>query len=179
MIPCPHCQWNTVLTVAGKPTVEIGGGASFQKRVFMGFGVFAVLVVAAAMAALLWMKHAAPDAKPVSQSAPASNNISSAAGAKPVPEPDPWHGLKAGKISLEKSGEGRVVHAVGSVTNTSDRQRFGVKVELDVFDAQGKKLGSATDYTQVIEPEKEWKFKALVTDRKAENARLIAIKEQD
>jgi hypothetical protein len=54
-----------------------------------------------------------------------------------------------------------------------------VKVELDVLDAQGDKLGSATDYTQVMEPGKEWKFKALVTDRKAAAAKLIDIKEQD
>jgi hypothetical protein len=98
---------------------------------------------------------------------------------KPVPPPDPWHGLKAGSVTLEKQGDGRMIYAVGTVRNTSDHQRFGVKVELDVLDLQGEKLGSATDYTQVMEPGKEWKFKALVTDKKAATAKLIDIKEQN
>ncbi|HEX3989434.1 MAG TPA: FxLYD domain-containing protein, partial [Verrucomicrobiae bacterium] len=104
---------------------------------------------------------------------------SSSLPAKPVVEPDPWHGSKAGKITLEKSDDGRVIHAVGTVRNTSNHQRFGVKVELDVLDAQGKKVGSATDYAQLIEPGKEWKFKALVTDPNAASAKIAAIKEQE
>ncbi len=72
-----------------------------------------------------------------------------------------------------------MIYAVGTVRNTSDHQRFGVKVELDILDAQGNKLGTATDYTQVMEPGKEWKFRALVTDRKATAAKLAAIKEQN
>jgi hypothetical protein len=178
-IPCPHCKWNTVLTVNRAPSVEIGGGASSQKRIFLAFGVAVALVAVGGIAALVWLKQASPESQPPQQPNAASTNITLAPVAKPVPEPDPWHGLKVGTISLEKSGDGRLVHAVGTVRNTSDRQRFGVKVELDILDAQGKKLGSATDYTQVIEPGKEWKFKALVTDRNPATAKLAAIKEQD
>jgi hypothetical protein len=58
-----------------------------------------------------------------------------------------------------------LVYAVGTLTNDTTRQRFGVKVEIDVLDAHRNKLGSATDYTEVIEPGKEWKFRALVTDK--------------
>jgi hypothetical protein len=181
-IPCPHCQWNTVLTISLAPSVEVGGGASLRKRVFLGFGVAAVVVAAAGVGVLLWLKHTAvetqsPEQNPGAITAPVG--ATAIPPATPVPPPDPWHGLKAGKVSLEKPGDGRLVYAVGTVRNTSDRQRFGVKVELDVLDAQGDKLGSATDYTQVMEPGKEWKFKALVTDRKAAAAKLIDIKEQD
>jgi len=176
-IRCPHCQWNTVLSVIHAPQVEVGGGASACKRVFLGFGVAAGVVAAAGIAVLLWLKHAAVETQPNAQNTAAVRAPMPAS--KPVPPPDPWHGLKAGPVSLEKQGDGRMIYAVGTVRNTSDHQRFGVKVELNVLDAQGEKLGSATDYTQVMEPGKEWKFKALVTDKKAATAKLIDIKEQN
>ncbi len=160
-----------MLAISHAPSVEVGGGASFRKRVFGGFGIAAVVVAAAGFGVLLWLKHASVVTPPPLQKP--------AAIAAPAPPPDPWHGLKAGKLTLEKPGDGRLIYAVGTVTNTSDHQRFGVKVELDVLDAQGDKLGSATDYTQVMEPGKAWKFKALVTDQKAAAAKLIDIKEQD
>ena len=70
-------------------------------------------------------------------------------------------------------------HAVGTITNATTRQRFGVKVELDVLDERGNKTGSATDYTEVIEPGKEWKFRAMVTDKSATAAKLASVKEQE
>ncbi|HEY3854904.1 MAG TPA: FxLYD domain-containing protein [Verrucomicrobiae bacterium] len=178
-ISCPHCQWDTVLSVKRAPSVEISGGAASQKRVSIAFGIAAALVAVMGIVVLLFLKQTPPESQPPQQPVAVSTNITPAPPAKPVVEPDPWHGLKAGKISLEKSGDGRVVHAVGTVRNTSDHQRFGVKVELDVLDAQGKKIGSATDYAQMIEPGKEWKFKALVTDRNADSAKIAAIKEQE
>lgn len=176
-ITCPHCQWKTVLTIRHAPSVEVGGGANVRKRVFLGFGAAAVLVAAAGIAVLLWLKHTDVQTRPPQQN-PAVT-MAPIPPAKPVRPPDPWHGLKAGQVSLEKPGDGNLIYAVGTVSNTSGSQRFGVKVELDVLDGQGEKLGSATDYTQVMEPGKEWKFKALVTDRKAASAKLIDIKEQN
>jgi hypothetical protein len=181
-IRCPHCQWNTVLTVIHAPQVEVGGGASARKRVFLGFAVAGGVVAAAGIAVLLWLKHAAVGTQQSPQNTGAVTAPATPApmpAPKPVPPPDPWHGLKAGSVTLEKQGDGRMIYAVGTVRNTSDHQRFGVKVELDVLDLQGEKLGSATDYTQVMEPGKEWKFKALVTDKKAATAKLIDIKEQN
>lgn len=87
-----------------------------------------------------------------------------------------WNDLKPGEVALEKTGS-RLIFAVGAIRNESDRQRFGVKVELDLFDAQEAKVGSASDYIQVMEPHKEWKFKAMVTDPKTARAEVAAIKE--
>jgi hypothetical protein len=85
--------------------------------------------------------------------------------------------LVAGPINLEKASDGNLVYAVGKLRNTSDHQRFGVKVELDVFNATGQKVGTATDYAQSIDPGKEWRFKALIIDRNATSAKLAAITE--
>jgi hypothetical protein len=170
-----------VLTISHAPSVEVGGGASLRKRVFLGFGGAAVAVAAAGVGVSLWLKHTDLEMQPPPQTAGAITNPAGAMAPspKPVPPPDPWHGLKAGKVSLEKSGDGRLIYAIGTVRNTSNRQRFGVKVELDVLDPQGDKLGTATDYTQVMEPGKEWKFRALVTDRTAAAAKLIDIQEEN
>jgi hypothetical protein len=96
----------------------------------------------------------------------------------PSPPPDPWHGLTGGAITLEKSKDNGLVYAVGKLRNATDRQRFGVKVILDLFDENNQKVGSATDYTQWIDPGKEWNFKAMVTERTAVRAGLASVAEQ-
>ena len=87
-----------------------------------------------------------------------------------------WKGLKASEVSLEKTGS-RLIYAVGTIQNESNRQRFGITVELDLFDSQEKKVGSASDYIALIEPHNEGNFKAMVTDPKAERAEIVSIKE--
>ena len=70
------------------------------------------------------------------------------------------------------------MYAVGTLTNAANRQRFGVKVELDLLDDGGQKVGGAKDYQPVIEPHGEWQFKALVVDSKAKSAKVAAVSEQ-
>lgn len=84
----------------------------------------------------------------------------------------------AGPVALAKAENGSLVYAVGVLRNQSDHERFGVKVELSLFDAQDQKIGSATDYIQSITPGKEWKFKALVFPRDAVRAELVNVTEQ-
>ena len=82
-------------------------------------------------------------------------------------------------IDLEKVAGSSLTYAAGTVTNSSDRQRFGVKVELDLLDASGKKIGAASDYQSVIDPNGQWRFHALVADPKSTtSARLADITEQ-
>jgi hypothetical protein len=88
--------------------------------------------------------------------------------------------LKSGDVILEKSkGGSSLVYAVGTIANNSDHQRFGVKVEVDIVDAGGKKIGKATDYIQVIEPRGNWRFHALVLEDKASSAKIASIKEDE
>ncbi len=87
--------------------------------------------------------------------------------------------LKVANITLERTKGTSLVYAVGNINNASDHQRFGVKVELEFFDAGGKKVGTSTDYLQILEPRKEWHFRALVLDAKTVSARLARIKEDE
>ncbi|TAL01523.1 MAG: hypothetical protein EPO07_08225 [Verrucomicrobia bacterium] len=86
-------------------------------------------------------------------------------------------GFAAGDTALEKAGSGSLVYAVGSVTNLTDRRRFGVKVELDLMDRDGKKIGTAKDYRDTLEPRAAWRFKAMVMEARTESARLTSIAE--
>ena len=85
--------------------------------------------------------------------------------------------LRIGKITLEKTKNSSVVYAVGDVKNESGRQRFGLKIELDLLDSDGERIGTATDYLSILEPRQDWRFKALVLEGKAVSARLGAIRE--
>jgi hypothetical protein len=150
--------------------------------------LIAAIIAAIAGAGFYWhwqLPHSAtgPTPTPVAESQPDRGGNPAPKPAAPpvvapVVPPDPWHGLVAGPITLEKASDGHLVYAVGHLRNTSDHQRFGVKVELDVFNAADGKVGTATDYTPSIEPGKEWKFKALMTDRAATAAKLAAVKEE-
>jgi hypothetical protein len=160
-ISCPHCGEPTLLTRAAP--VEIGGGRVARKRIYWTLAIAACLV-AAGVGAYFYVN---------------SRNSQQLAPPKPKPPPDLWHGLKASKVSLDNSGDGSLIYAIGTLTNETARQRFGVKVELDVLDEHRHKLGSATDYTDVIEPGKEWKFRAMVTDKNAKAAKLTRVKEQE
>lgn len=86
-------------------------------------------------------------------------------------------GFQVSAITLEKAPDSSLVYAVGTLKNRANRQRFGVRVELDLFDAAGQKLGAAKDYQSVLEPNGEWRFKALVVDAKAVSAKVASIKE--
>jgi hypothetical protein len=181
-ISCPHCGEPTLLTHTAP--VEIGGGSAARKRIYRSVAIAAGLLAACGGAYLYvnypnFQQGGATPSRPAQPSAANPAGPASLPPPKPKPRPDPWHGLKASKVSLDNSGNDSLIYAIGTLTNESTRQRFGVKVELDVLDAHRNKLGSATDYTELIEPGKTWKFRAMVTDKNATAAKLTKVKEQE
>ena len=85
--------------------------------------------------------------------------------------------LNVGNPSLEKAKSGSLVYVVGMMKNESDHQRYGVRVDFELLDASGKNVGKASDYKDVIEPRKEWRYRALVLTKKAASARLVSVNE--
>lgn len=80
-------------------------------------------------------------------------------------------------IKLEKTPGSSLVYATGLIRNLSDKQRYGVKVELGLSDTNDRPLGKATDYHQILEPNSDWHFKALVLDSKTTAAHLNVVLE--
>ncbi len=168
-IRCPHCGEKTQLT----------GPSSVPKKKSKSYLSIVILVIIGIAAMTFnivrWVRrsHSSPAPQATTQT-PAKP----ATAQKPAPEPDLWKGFKPGPVSIDKSGKSRLVYAVVAVKNDTDKQRFGVKVTLDILDGQGEKLGTTSDYTQFIDAHKEWTFKALVAYPKATAAKVTAITEE-
>jgi hypothetical protein len=145
--------------------------------------LFAVLGVALAAGVLMFLKARKPEQVAVAPPTPppAAPNFNVAPVAAPAPRPKLPDDLKVlGGVSLEKAKGSRLSYAMGTLTNDSDHQRYGVRVEVDLFDEAGKKLPQqANDYLQMLEPRKEWKFRALVLETKAMKGKVAAIKEEE
>ena len=109
----------------------------------------------------------------------ASTDTNSAAFNAPVTasQPKKLEDLNVGNSSLEKAKSGSLVYVVGMMKNESDHQRYGVRVDFELLDASGKNVGKASDYKDVIEPRKEWRYRALVLTKKAASARLVSVNE--
>jgi hypothetical protein len=105
----------------------------------------------------------------------------SAKTAAPTPaaplDPFAQNGFRVSPVSLGKGQGSSLVYATGSISNMTSRQRFGVKVELELLDAAGVKVGVASDYHQVIEAGVEWNYRAMVVEKKAVSAKVAAVNE--
>lgn len=177
VVPCPHCQQETELNLlapADEPTVP--------RRALVWTGIAIIILGLGLVGALAALNRAQRWAERQKQQATAN-----AAAVEPAAAPQPQTvetntpttqgELSASSVTLEKTAGSSLVYAVGTVRNTSSRQRFGIKVELDLSDAGGQKIGTATDYRPVLEPGAQWQFKALVVQPKAVSAVISAIRE--
>lgn len=163
---CPHCSQQTELFL-GSPAEE---GSPVRRKAII-FAVIALLILGAGVVALgMLLKRAKERAKPVPPVVVAG-----------VATTDPFapQGFRVSAVALEQGkGQGSsLIYAAGTITNATNRQRFGLKVELELSDATGKKLGVATDYCKVLEPNAQWKYRALVVDKRATAAKVAAINE--
>ena len=95
---------------------------------------------------------------------------------KPV-DPIAAAGFRASPVTLDQGEGSSIVYAVGTVSNLTNRQRFGVRIELELLDASSNKVGNASDYRATLEPNEEWRFRALVVEKKTASARVATIKE--
>ena len=164
LVDCPHCGEQTKL-------VSTPAKSGRKNAVVAGL-ILILLILVAAGATLYWSQRHKPDVPaPKMATQPVTN--------APIPMAFvQLNEFKIGRITLKKSEDTGLVYAVGTVKNDTTRQRFGVKIELDLLDAQDNKIGSTSDYIEVLEPNKEWQFKALLTDPKAVEAKIINIEEQ-
>jgi len=175
VVPCPHCQQETELLLLPPPQ-EPG----LPGRALVWTGLAAVVLGLGLAGALIALRRAQHWAATRRYQAVAITNAPNPA--EPEPETAATNSpvqvdLSASSVTLEKTPGSSLVYAVGTVQNPSSRQRFGVKVELDLLDASGEKIGAATDYRQLLDPGAQWKFKALVLTPKAASARLSSIRE--
>lgn len=185
-VKCPHCNQPTKLTLDA-PSAKPPARGIHAMGILAGVG----LLVAAGGAAYFFLhgrnQTAAVVATPVSMAGASTNqpslgatNTSGAADAKAGPKrAKSATDLNVSEVKLEKTKGSSLVYAIGTITNNSDYQRFGVKVELDVFNANGKKVSTTSDYISILEPRKEWSFRALIPGSHAASAKISTVKEEE
>jgi hypothetical protein len=142
--------------------------------------IIAILILGGGLvASLIALKRAERWAAAHKPAVESTNVQPSSASPEPAKPSDAavQNGFTASPVTLEKTSGTSLVYAVGTIRNTENRQRFGVKVELDLFDASGQKTGTAKDYQQLLEPGAQWAFKALVVPAATTTAKLASIKE--
>jgi hypothetical protein len=161
---CPHCGQATELLLATPPQES-----AVPRKALVFTGLTLLILVGGLAGALIILKRA--------QDIAARNSPVPAAAAPVLPDPFAQAGFRVSPVTLEKAPGSALVYAVGTIHNRTNRQRFGVRVGLELLDDLGRKLGVATDYQRVIEPNDEWRFRAQILEQKTASARLVSIKE--
>jgi hypothetical protein len=160
VINCPHC---------GEQTKLVSTNSVGKLAIIVGL-VLSVLCLATSGIAIYWRTK-----QKLNPPSLATQTLAAATIPKAFIE---LNDFQFGGITLKKADGSGLVYAQGTVTNDTDRQRFGVKIELDLLNAEDHKIGSASDYLAVLEPHKAWQFNALLTEPKTVKAKLANIEEQ-
>jgi hypothetical protein len=178
-VACPHCGQSTELTDAAqakRPSRRIGLGMISMIAVLLIAGTGAGIWVSRQRKQETLPAATAPAAKAAETPAVTPAQPAAQAAEQPKKSPDD---LKVGAIELEKTKGSSLVYAVGTVKNDSDFQRFGVRIELNLMDKKGDRIGTAKDYIGILEPRHDWQFRALIPDSKAVAAKVASLKEED
>jgi hypothetical protein len=118
-----------------------------------------------------------PEKAPVQKPTNAITQVAVQPVTNSPPRPKSLDDLKVGPIELEKTKGSSLVYAVGTLKNDSEYERYGVRVNLDLLNSKGDKIGTATDYAESLTPHQEWQFRALVIAPKTVSARFATLKE--
>lgn len=166
---CPLCGETTEFVLA-VPEIESG----IPRKAIL-FVLLAVVILVGGLIAAQFAVKRAQRLYGVTEAA--SPGQSSPSAGPRATGPFSAMGYEITPVILEKTEGSSLVYAVGSITNVTDRRRFGVRVELDLFDRNGQKLATARDYTATLEPRAVWRFRAMVLDPQTASASISSIRE--
>jgi hypothetical protein len=174
---CPHCGKETELLLAA-PKDEGG----IPARIIV-WTIVAVLVLGAGLGAAMYaLKRAQRWAERQKQvAAPIQTSTAAPTNPPPVevaPDVIAQAGFRVSEVKLEKAPGTSLVHAVGTLENISTKTRYGVTVQLELLNGEGKKIGTSTDYQNAMEPGAKWTFQAPVVNSKATSVKVSGVSEQ-
>jgi hypothetical protein len=180
---CPHCGQHTELTVPLAAAPDLSGSETShvgRKILWLSLaGVLLIVVLLAGLAVLQRLKDRLEAKRPGKAALTPAQTARTASTAEAVNKIISTNEFTVAGLTIEGGKGSRLIYVIGAARNEADRQRFGVRLELDLFDEQGRKIGTAQDYMQVVEPRKEWRFKAMVLGGvRPSSARLASIQER-
>jgi NhaP-type Na+/H+ or K+/H+ antiporter len=171
MADCPHCGQPTELLLAVPPEAT----SPAQTKAIAFTVIAGLILVGGLLVTVLALKRA----ERLSARQKETAAEATAQSVSPPANPFAQAGFSVSPIVFEKSQSGSIVHAIGELHNMANRQRFGVRVELEILDDTGRKVGVTTDYQSILEPNAVWRFRALVVDKRAVAAKALTIKEAE
>jgi len=172
---CPHCGQTTELLL---PQPEIA--PTLPRRVIVWTLVAVLVLVSGLVASLVALNRAQRLAtrQKLAEVAPAQSPLPAEGAQATVARGTEVDGFEVSTVQVEKPSTGGRAYAVGTVANRLDRPRKAVRIELDLFNATGQKVGVAMDSTPLIEPAGRWQFRAPVIVPQAIAAKLASVREQ-
>ncbi len=183
-ISCPHCAASTELKLETPPKAAATAASGRSKKWIIAGIVILLAGLVGVVAALLAAKHLMQRAQQRAVApAPGRARKTNAVTAKPS-NPSvakiaaTMNDFAVSAVKIEKASGGSLVYATGTVRNETDKQRFGVTVEIELLSSAGKKIGTAKDYQATIEPHAQWMFRALLVAKDVASARVTAVTEQ-
>lgn len=180
-IPCPHCARPTelALEIPAHLIQRPGRGRKWFIAGAIILVVGAVAIIAILITAQRLMDKTRQKNEAFRRSTLPVIRTNAATKSNPQsPTAKNINGFSVSPVTIDKTAGSSLAYATGTLKNDTDRQRFGVSVELEVLDATGAKVGVAKDSAQILEPGGEWKFRALLVQKKAASARVSDVKEQ-
>ena len=174
-VPCPHCGKETMLGVSASAPIP----NKSNKALWVKVGVAVVII--GAVVAFIWpqkQKVAAATPPPKVVAAPVVPVVNTNKPVSPTPVANIINDFDVSKISLQKMAGSGLVYAVGTLNNTQERQRYGVKIELNQLDEKGQNLGVVSDYVSTMDSHQEWQFKAILTSPHVAKVTVAGIREQ-
>lgn len=180
-IPCPHCTRPTELALEIPAHLIQRPGRG--RKWFIAGAVILVVGASAIIAILITAQRLMDKTRQKNEefrrSARPVIRTNAAARSNGTSAPKSINGFSVSPVTIDKAAGSSLAYATGTLKNETDRQRFGVSVEVEVLDATGAKVGVAKDSAQIIEPKGEWKFRALIVPKNAVFARIVSVKEQE
>ena len=85
-------------------------------------------------------------------------------------KPGPVIALEVTDLTLSSNMAGMV--AQGTVTNSTDNNYKNVQVEVNLYDADGNLVGTATETTDLLEAGQEWNFSVVILNELTVTAEL-------
>jgi len=169
-VDCPHCGRPTELQLATPPATS---AVSTRQIVYVIVAI--MILVGGLVGAMVALKRA----QRMGSNQTRDVDVAGAMTTTTTGPADPLAqaGFQASAVTIEKTTSGSLLFAKGTLKNISPSKKFGVKIELELRDAQNWKLGTTTDYQPTLEPGAEWKFKAMVMNPKTASAAILSIKE--
>ncbi|MDB6111178.1 MAG: hypothetical protein JWR69_2928 [Pedosphaera sp.] len=164
--PLPKCAACGAVLDAEDPAC--GACAKHRRRLTLVFGVAAALILLGLGSLVLVLLN-----RPAKK-APATTMLIAQPQTRP---PKSINDLKVGRFALQPKRGDTAAIATGDVQNVSGNVHLRVKVDLDLLDAKGVKIGSVSDLITVFNPRANWRFLAAVSNPKATSVRFASIKE--